>query len=588
MKKYILILICALCTYSLNAQIRYLQINSSWSEQYNIPVDAIDSVSFGYWTAWYIDFTYKTVSENMYDNPTFYHVGAEIEFSPNTEVTPSFGDCRWDFGDGTPEITGDIVTHDFKAAGSYTVTLTTDKVKAQHTIHISEIYPLISIVHEGDIATPSTDISFEVCFPNPYNQQVEWQWSIPGGAVNERGETITSFHGTAEALGKLRFTTVGSHYVHLQLLFDGRAIEQSSVIVNITNENSQEAPTLYYAVVGGNVMALKLTDDLTNPACYDLGVSAGEHAFNLLFEDETLFLLDAGKQFYYVDDEYGTLGDGKISAIAKDGSKVETVISNVGGPAFQDPFYGYVENGDLYYADRNMGIVKLRTDDRDKVYSSWEFPYYVQNNTLNWYNVNYAYGAIGGCFGKVNGAWWWTKIYNGTGIFRFNDSDILHASITQGDASNLPFEGKVLLQGMYPKSFVYDKTRGKIYFTLMDAGYSGLYGCTLEELEEIGSSKTKAQEYQLVHENGSVMEVDLSGRYYAKEGYAQECVGICQLALDEATGYVYFGYRPDPDNTTLPPAGLMRYNPATGKVETVVEGVEIYGCVINPTPSKVF
>ncbi len=587
MKRYILILACALCTCALNAQIRYLQINSPWGEQYNIPVDAIDSVSFSHWMAWYIDFTYKTVGENIYDNPAYYHVGANIEFRPNIEVTHSFGDCHWNFGDGTPEVIGDVVTHNYKVAGDYTVTLTTDKVKRQHTIHISEIYPLIRVVHEGEIATANTDISFDVSFPNPYHQQIDWQWRFPEGTINAAGETITSFNDTPEALGKLRFTTVGSNIVRLQILFDGQPIELATVMVNISPENVQEVPTLYYAVYGGNVMALKLTEDLTNPIVYDLGVSAGEHAFNLLFEDETLFLLDAGKQFYYINDEDGNLGDGKISAIAKDGSKVETVISNVGGPAFQDPFYGYIENGNLYYADRNTGIVRLRTNDRNKVYSSWEFPYYVQNNTLNWYNVNYAYGAIGGCFSKINGAWWWVKFYNGTGIFRFTDGDILKDPIAQGDANNLPFGGQVLLQGMQPKSFVYDQVRGKIYFTLMDYGYGGLYCCTLDELEEIGSSKTKVQAYRIPHENGSMMEVDTSNRNYAQEGPNYEPVGICQLALDEVTGCVYFGYRPNPYDETVP-AGLMRYNPITGKVETVIEGVVIYGVTINPTPTKLF
>ncbi len=590
MKKYILILVCALCTYSLNAQIRYLQINKSHDRTFHIPVDAIDSVSFSYFTNWYIDFTSSLVSESFYGDPTYYHVGAAIEFRPNIEVTYSFGDCRWDFGDGTPVVTGDIVTHDFKAAGDYTVTLTTDKVKSQHTIHISEIYPLIRVVHTGEIATPQSDISFDVQFPNPYNQQVEWQWSIPEGAINAAGETITSFNGTAEALGKLRFTTTGSHYVHLQLLFDGRAIEQTTATVNIA-DGEVEAPTLYYAVYGGNVMAVKLTEDLPNQIQqgvkpYDLGVSAGEHAFNLLFGDETLFLLDAGKQFYYINDEYGTLGDGKISAIAKDGSKVETVISNVGGPAFQDPFYGYIENGDLYYADRNTGIIKLRTDYRDEVYSAWEFPYYVQNSTLHWYGNGLVYGSLGGCFGKVEGAWWWTKFYNAYGIYRFHDYDILKEPIITGDLNNVPFGGHILLQSMQPKSFVYDQVRGKIYFTLKDYT-SGIYCCTLDELEGI-YSRSDLNPYKLLHENRSVLEVDISGRNPAKEGYGDEAVGICQLALDEATGCVYFGYRPAPDNTTAPPAGLMRYNPAKGKVETVIEGVEIYGVTINPTPTKLF
>ena len=62
---------------------------------------------------------------------------------------------------------------------------------------------------------------------------------------------------------------------------------------------------------------------------FDFGVRT-QHAFNLLFKDESLYVLDAGKQFYYVNDVQSNLGDGKISVIAKNGSKVETMISNVG------------------------------------------------------------------------------------------------------------------------------------------------------------------------------------------------------------------------------------------------------------------
>ncbi len=592
MKKYILILLCALCTCVLNAQIRYLQLNKyNNSTTIHVPVNAIDSLSFSHQTVWFIDFSYALVGENIYEDPTFYYVGADIEFRPNIEVTPSFGECRWDFGDGTAEEIGDVVSHNFTTAGEYTITLTTDKVTAQRTIRIAEIYPLIHVLYDGDIATKDSDISFDVQCPNPYNQQVEWQWSIPNGAINASGETITTFNGTAQALGKLRFPTVGSHYVHLQILLDGRAVDKATAIVNIAE--NQEVPTLYYAVYGGNVMALKLVNDLTSQVQqglkpYDLSVSAGEHAFNLLFGDETVYLIDAGKQFGYINDEYSNLGDGRILAIAKDGSSVETVISNVGGSAFQDPYNAYMEDGNLYYADRNTGVVRLPSSSRNEVYKAYDFPYYFQNNTLPWYGRGLAYGALGGCLGKVNGAWWWTKFYNGTGIYRFNDSDILKEPSNFDAIINLPFNGVVLLSNMRPKSFVYDQARGKFYFTLMDEGYSGLYCCTLDELEAIGSSKANLAPYQILHENGSALEIDLTSQNTQKEGNSTEPVGICQLALDEATGCVYFGYRPDPNNTTAPPAGLMRYNPATGKVETVIEGVQIYGVTINQTPTRLF
>ena len=71
-----------------------------------------------------------------------------------------------------------------------------------------------------------------------------------------------------------------------------------------------------------------------------------------------------------------------------------------------------------------------------------------------------------------------------------------------------------------------------------------------------------------------------------REGTSGEFIGICQLALDEATGAVYFGLRSAyPDEVK---SGLMRYNPNTGYIEHVVEGVEVYGVAVNNTKSKLF
>ena len=108
------------------------------------------------------------------------------------------------------------------------------------------------------------------------------------------------------------------------------------------------APTLYYAVVEGNIMSVKIPATPSEGVViepYDMGVSAGQHMFNILCHDNKLYCLDAGKQFYYINDADGVLGDGQITIMAADASTIETMISNVGGHAFQDPFFGYIENG---------------------------------------------------------------------------------------------------------------------------------------------------------------------------------------------------------------------------------------------------
>ena len=141
---------------------------------------------------------------------------------------------------------------------------------------------------------------------------------------------------------------------------------------------------------------------------------------------------------------------------------------------------------------------------------------------------------------------------------------------------------------MWPKSFAYDATDGSFYFSIMDAGgYAGVYKCTLDELEAIGSSKKALAPYMLKYE-GLGFECDLSGNYRTTEGYASEPVGICQMVLDESSRCVYFAFRNPAKDPTLAPSGIYRYNPATAKVELVIEGVNVYGITINKEPSKLF
>ena len=385
----------------------------------------------------------------------------------------------------------------------------------------------------------------------------------------------------------IRFWHVGSQQIKVKVYSGNELIDICNI--NIQVGYDREVPTLYYAEVNGTIKAYKLTKG-NQPADmqivpFDLGVRT-QHAFNLLFKDESLYVLDAGKQFLYINDTYDNLGDGKISVIAKDGSKVETMISNVGGHAFQDPFYGYVDGDDLYYSDRNQGIIKLPLSTRDAVYNAGEHPYYVQHNTLGYYNNGIGYGAIGGMFGKIDGVWHWTKFYNGNGIFRFLDSDILPAPISQ-DRELVPKAG-IMLDGMSPKSFVYVPWHDKMLVHIMDAGYNGVYVATYDELESVGTSKNALRPYKLTYE-GKSFESNTTGSPWTIEGTGGEAVGICQMAYDEVNDCVYFAYRNNSYSSYMcPPTGIYSYNMVTGEVTCLIEGVEAYGLTVNNTPSKLF
>ncbi len=510
-----------------------------------------------------------------------YYVGATIEFTSTSAID---GECKWDFGDGT-EAVGEVVEHKYAEAGSYTVKLTVGEGGMnKESIFISDIFPIMDLLIESDEPTPlcevaKTYVAFNVDLPNPEGLSEEYEWVFPEGTLDESGTPITT--SALKDPGKVQFSHVGSQGVKLRVKLGGRQLEDG--LLNVPVAFSEEVPTLYYAVKEGNIMALKLPS--TKPAGmninpFDMGVNSGQHPLNVLYADSSLYILDCGRQFTYVDDADGVLGDGKITVMSKDGKKVETMLVNKTA-AFDDPYYGYIEDGTLYFTNRNTGISTIKTSERNRSYSLTDFPYFVENATLGYYKNGWDYGAMNACIGKVQNTWYWCKTYNGLGLYRFEESDILKEATPGGEAR--PAAG-IALETMQPKSFVYDEKAGKLYFVLLDTGYEGLYACTLNQLADIGDTKGKLTPYKLKTADGkTVTPITESGK---NEGSTGEFIGISQLALNPEDGCVYFGLRSAlPDEVK---SGLMRYNPASGVIEHVIEGVDVYGVSVNTNKSKLF
>lgn len=525
-----------------------------------------------------INFNYHVI-DNTYQLD--YYTGANIEFTNNSALS---GTATWDFGDGSAPITGDVVTHKYNTHGTYQVKLTIDGKSNSKPILIRDIVPIMIVapIEGGICEVLTTPISILTELPNPEGLSEEYLWIFPEGTMDEEGNVVST--SSEKDPGKLKFSHVGSQTVRLQVKLGGRTLEEGRV--NVQVGYNEEVPTLYYAIKGGNVMALKLVKNAPTGmkiSPFDMAISSGTRPLNILFNDASLYLLDCGRQFTWVDPRDG-LGDGRITVMAKDGSRMETMLTNAGGDAFMDPYYGYIESGYLYFSDRLTGINRIELKERNRVFSAADFPFYIRGDHLGYYGKGMGFASLNAGFTKVKDTWYWSKTYSGTGIYRFKDSDILKAY--NNGVAPAPESGNVL-SGVNIKSVLWDNKNSVVYFTIFGSGRDGLYRCTVEQLNSIGPvSESSIAPFRLKLYNPingkTVTPITEPGKGEGAEG---EYIGICQLTLDDATGDVYFGLRSgDPEVKS----GLMRYNATSKIIEHVIEGVEVYGVAVNNAKSKLF
>lgn len=542
-----------------------------------------------------VDFTYNVDGDEYVLD---YYVVTSVKFN-NTSAKK--GAVRWDFGDGTTSTENNPV-HKYEAAGVYRVTLTVDGVgSVTYPILIYDIVPVLTIAEQSTeiVEYNNTTMTFNIELPNPENLRVKYVWTFPEGTMDENGNELTTFTGYANSDGSVdyppavKFKNIGSQRVDIASWFDvdGENRRLEDTYLNVQVGVDTPSPTLYYAVRGGNIKAMKLVDESTLPAGtkilpFDMGVASGTTVFNLCYgqvtiEDEQgnktpedwIYILDAGKQYYYINDESGVLGDGMITAMRADGTGVNTVITNVGGAAFNDPFQGWVHQDYLYYSDRNTGVSRIALTTRGAVQgqnSAHNRDEYVwTNNTIPYYGRGIVYGAIHtGLHRDSRGVWWWPKNYSGTGIYRFKDADIYK---TQAEAEKAAKPYPVVMSGVKPRAMVLDEARKLMYLYIL--GDEGFYEYPLPGDNDTGN---------IAAFNKYIMMSCNPENTTDSEG-----IHVCQFALDQPTGRVYFCFRPDGDANYQ--AGINYYDPATQKIQHYGEATDLAtGICINPVKTKLF
>ena len=559
-------------------------------------VSCIDKTpDYGNFTSKDVDFTYR-VDDDRYGLD--FYVVSTVEF---TNTSSKSGQVSWDFGDGTTS-TDMNPSHKYSTAGIYQVTLTIDGVGSRtYPLLIYDIAPLLSVSEQS--ATPvvinDVDVKLDIELPNPENLVCKYVWTFPEGTRDANGNLITTFEGyshedgTTDNPGKLTFSNIGSQKITLQTWFDingeNRRLEDS--YVNVQVGSSVPAPTLYYATQGGNIKAVKLVDlALLPPGTknlpFDMGVSSGNMPTTLVFatektvtesdviEQDNVYILDCGKQYYYINDEAGNLGDGKITVMSADGTVTNIMVTNVGGPAFNDPFQGCTDGTDLYYTDRNTGVRRIPLSTRgetEQTNYTLTAGYFVVNNQLSYYGQGIAYGAIHtGLYLDRTGMFWWGKNYSGNGIYRFRPSDIGKTG------AGVPVPHPIVLETTQPRGFTLDEDLGYLYVWMTKGTTPGV-GFTQYQIPAENATVTYDKYINFI-----TMEADPINTTDAEGVYTT------QMAVDAQTHYVYFGFRAATTEKTYT-TGLYYFNPEDGKVYNFNGNKDkILGVCINPRLTNLF
>lgn len=141
---------------------------------------------------------------------TTVEVGEIVLLSGSSSFDPD-GDpitFSWDFGDGTPDESGENVSHVYTDSNTYTVTLTvSDGLGGEGTAQV-----LIFVLPEGSLPSPAPNAAFSVVpsttvdlgteltfisTSTPAGEIISWDWSFGDGTADETGEIVSHTYDEA-------------------------------------------------------------------------------------------------------------------------------------------------------------------------------------------------------------------------------------------------------------------------------------------------------------------------------------------------------------------------------------------------------
>lgn len=328
---------------------------------------------------------------------------------------------------------------------------------------------------------------------------------------------------------------------------------------------------LYFAEKDGNICYY----DMVNKEVIDTYIPSGAHTFQLASWHGAIYGVNAGEQYYYINDANDELGDGELYVVNKreTGFSKSTIVNNKnrsdGGvyQAFLDPFHILIDNDSIYYTCRIFSVGGVKVLPAKEVYNtpymtSNEVPIFATGERLPYYHRGIIfYGAIhGGLQRDSEGVYWHAFRYNGDGIIRYKQSDIYATSQEAQSALN-PYP--IIAAGFKPTAMFLDEKNDFIYVFSSDMTNHGVYRMPISTIRN-GGSTTFPGAWELIDNSPASPENITAG----------EGVYVRQFTSDG--NYIYWAYIAEEGSGNK--SGVKRVN-ATGTpvVEYVVEDVEAYG-----------